>query len=256
MDNFVELQDSEIRFVADSHFCSRRVPGEADRRDRFIRFLRRQPDDSTLILLGDIFDFYFEYRSVVCKRFVDLFKALLDCRDRGVSVHFIGGNHDYWVGNFMSDELGITIHQGEMLASSQGRRIVCAHGDLIMPRDIGYKILKTIIRNRFVIAVSRCVHPDIMDAIARGVAAGSRTISKAPQRERAGQMADLAHRKFFERGNDIFVMGHVHFPLLDARGERDRREFLLVGDWIENFTYGKLHDGKLSLERFTDEETS
>jgi len=249
MTDYPEVSGDDILFVADTHFRSREVPGEAARRDRFISFLRGVPDGGVLFLLGDIFDFYFEYRSVVCKRFVDLFAALMDCRDRGVTMHFLGGNHDYWVGRFITHDLGITVHENEILFSAQGRKIVCAHGDLVMPGDTGYKILKTIIRNRFVIGASRWIHPDIMDAIARGVASGSRRISKTPQEPQAIKLAEVSHRKFFSRGNDAFVMGHIHHPLLDSRGGRD---FLLVGDWIESFTYGKLSDGKLTLERFTD----
>lgn len=251
MTDFIEIPDNDIRFVADTHFRSREDPGESARRDRFIRFLRGLPDGCVLFLLGDIFDFYFEYRSVVCKRFVDLFAALMDCRERGVTMHFLGGNHDYWVGDFISKDLGITVHENEILFSTQGRRIVCAHGDLVMPGDAGYKILKTIIRNRLVVGISRWIHPDIMDAIAWCVAVGSRRISKAPQEEGARRMAEVGHRDFFARGNDIFVMGHIHHPLLDSR---DGREFLLVGDWVENFTYGRLANGKLSLEEFTDED--
>jgi UDP-2,3-diacylglucosamine hydrolase len=247
--DFIKLNDNEVRFVADAHFRSRAVAGEPERRERFIRFLELLPGDSSLFLLGDIFDFYFEYRSVVPKRFVDLFNAFIACRRRGVSLHFLGGNHDYWVGDFIANELGMTIHRNEILLLCQGRKIVCAHGDLIMPRDAGYKVLKTILRNRLVIGASKWIHPDLMDAIARGVATGSRRISKANQEKRAHQMANLAHQKFFERGNDVFVMGHVHFPVHDVR---NGREFLLVGDWIHNFTYGKLVQGRLSLDRFTD----
>lgn len=249
MTDFPEFNHDEIRFVADAHFRSRRMTGEAERRDKFIRFLDSIPGGSGLVLAGDIFDFYFEYKSVVCKRFADLFNAFLDCRRRGVSVHFLGGNHDYWVGSFFTGDLGMTVHREEILMTCQGRRIVCAHGDLVMPRDAGYKILKTIIRNRFVIGAAKWIHPDIMDAIALGVATGSRRISNASQRERASQMAELAHREFFARGNDIFIMGHVHFPLHDAR---NGREFLLLGDWIQNFTYGRLNEGRLTLEKFTD----
>ncbi len=162
----------------------------------------------------------------------------------------MGGNHDYWVGDFVTDDLGMHVHQKEILVSCQGRKIVCAHGDLVMPRDTSYKILKAIIRNRVVIGAAKWIHPDIMDAIAQGVSAGSRRISKAAQQKRAAQMADLAHREFFSRGNDVFIMGHVHFPLLDTR---DGHEFLLLGDWIQNFTYGRLFEGRLSLEQFTDE---
>ena len=251
MTAFPEIQCDDIRFIADTHFRSRQVPGEAERRDRFVRFLRIVPDDGVLFLLGDVFDFYFEYRSVVCKRFVDLFAALMDCRDRGITMHFLGGNHDYWVGDFFTRDLGITVHENEILFSAQGRKVVCAHGDLVMPGDTGYKILKTIIRNRLVIGASRWIHPDIMDTIARGVAGGSRRLSNTPQEPQAKQVAELSHREFFSRGNDAFVMGHIHHPLLDSR---DGRDFLLVGDWIESFTYGKLSNGRLTLERFTDED--
>jgi len=249
--DYIEIPDNDIRFAADLHFRSPEIAGEAQRRDRFIRFLRGLPDDSVLFLLGDVFDFYFEYRSVVCKRFVDLFAAFMGCRERGVKMHFIGGNHDYWVGDFITKDLGMTVHQNEILVSAQGRKIVCAHGDLVMPRDAGYRFLRLIIRNRLVIAISRWIHPDILDAISRGVASGSRAITKKPQDVKAREMAEIAHRDFFSRGNDIFVMGHVHHPLLDSR---DGKEFMLVGDWISNFTYGRLCDGKLTLERFTNED--
>jgi UDP-2,3-diacylglucosamine hydrolase len=250
MTGFIEIPDDDIRFVADMHFRSRQDPGEPERRDRFIRFLRSLPDGCVLFLLGDIFDFYFEYRSVVCKRFVDIFAALMDCRERGVKMHFIGGNHDYWVGDFFTRQLGITVHEQEILFAAQGRKVVCAHGDLIMPGDRGYKFLKTIIRNRLVVTISRWIHPDIMDAIAHGVAVGSRRISHVSQEASARRMVEVAFRDFFSRGNDIFVMGHIHHPLIDSR---DGRDFLLVGDWVDNFTYGRLSDGTLRLERFTDE---
>jgi UDP-2,3-diacylglucosamine hydrolase len=251
MADYIDIPDNDIRFVADTHFRSPEVPGEALRRNRFIRFLRELPDGCVLFMLGDIFDFYFEYRSVVCKRFFDLFAALTECRRRGVKMHFIGGNHDYWVGDFITQDLGITVHENESLVSAQGRKIVCAHGDLVMPRDTGYKILRMIIRNRLVIGISRWIHPDIMDAIARGVASGSRSINKKPQDVTAQEVTRIARRDFFSRGNDIFVMGHVHYPLLDSH---DGREFMLVGDWISNCTYGKLCDGNLTLVRFTDED--
>jgi UDP-2,3-diacylglucosamine hydrolase len=170
-----------------------------------------------------------------------------------VSLHFLGGNHDYWVGNFITGHLGFRLHHDEILLSAQGRRLVCAHGDLVIPRDYGYKILKTVLRNRLVIGAARWIHPDIMDAIARGVAVGSRRISHASQKKRASQMADVAHGSFFDRGNDIYIMGHVHSPTHDVR---DGREFMIVGDWVENFTYGRLKDGELALGRFTDEPTN
>jgi len=250
MTDFKAISNNDIRFVADTHFRSREVPGEARRRDVFIRFLRSLPEGAALYLLGDIFDFYYEYRSVVGKRFVDLFAEFLACGERGIEMHFLGGNHDYWVGDFITEGLGMTLHWNEILICAQGRKIVCAHGDLAMPGDWGYKFVRPFIRNRLLIGASRWIHPDIMDAIARAVATGSRKMSKEPQEANARRVSERAHREFYTRGNDAFIMGHVHYPLLDSR---DGNDFMLVGDWFESFTYGRLSDGELTLNCFTDE---
>jgi len=252
MTNFTEIEDMDIWFVADTHFQTLQNTGEAERRDRFIRFLDQLPASCTLFLLGDIFDFYFEYRTVVTKRYFDLYFALRRCRERNISLHFLGGNHDYWTGDFLTNNLDITMHYDEILFAAQGRKLVCVHGDLIIPRDYGYKFLKTIIRNRFVIGAAKWIHPDIMDSIARGVSVGSRKMSSASQKKRAASMADEAHTGFFSRGNDIFIMGHVHSPVHDVR---DGREFMIVGDWVANFTYGRLKNGELTQGKFTDDMT-
>jgi len=250
--DFTEIRGEDLRFLADTHFRSSRIEAEAPRRRRFIAFLDSLPAGAVVFLLGDIFDFYFEYRRVVSNRYLDVFSAIERSTTRGVEVHFLGGNHDFWVGRFAERELGIQVHRDEIRLSAQGRRIVCAHGDLVMPRDFGYKLLKSIIRNPVVVEVSRWIHPDILDAIASGVSHGSRRIQNDDQEERARTMAEYAHRHFFQRGNDAFIMGHVHHPLLDVR---DGREFLILGDWIRDFTYGRLSGGKLSLESFKDPST-
>jgi len=236
---------NDLRIVADTHFGDPRAPGEAARRQRFIRFLDDIPAGAAVILLGDIFDFYFEYRSVVASRYLDLFAALNRLRERGIPVHFLGGNHDHWVGDFFTRDLGIVVHRDEIFAEVQGRTVLLAHGDLVMPRDYGYKVLKTVIRNPAVIAVSRWIHPDLLYGIARGVAHGSREYFNAPQERRARAVLGVAWDRFFTRGNDAFVMGHVHLPLHESR---DGKELMIVGDWIEHFTYGRLAGGRLRLE--------
>lgn len=239
------LRSPDVRIVADTHFRDARVPAERERRDRFIRFLDDLPVHCELFLIGDIFDFYFEYRSVVSRRYVDILAALRRTTARGIPVHFLGGNHDYWVGDRFASELGVTLHERDIFIEAQGRRVVLAHGDLVMPRDYGYKALKSVIRNRFVITLARWIHPDLLDALATGVSLGSRKVFHIPWEERARAVTAHAWEHFFTRGNDAFVMGHVHYPLHETR---DGREFMLVGDWLEHYTYARLTNGRLRLE--------
>jgi UDP-2,3-diacylglucosamine hydrolase len=244
---FERLDSADVRVAADTHFRDRALPGESERRDRFIRFLDETPSGVFLVLLGDIFDFYFEYRSVVARRFLDVFDAIRRATARGVDVRFLGGNHDYWVGDFFARELGVRVHRDEIRIECQGRKLVLAHGDLVMPRDYGYKLLKSVIRNPAVIAVSRWIHPDLMDALAGGVAHGSRTFFHVEQEKRARAVEAHAWPNFFRRGNDAFVMGHVHLPVHQTR---DGKEFVIVGDWIVHNTFARMTGGRLRLETF------
>lgn len=244
-DTTLVLRSPDIRIVADTHFRDPHARDEAERRERFIRFLDGLPAGCVLFLLGDIFDFYFEYRSVVSLRYLDICAAIRRATARGIPVHFLGGNHDYWVGEVFARELGVVIHERDILIEAQGRRVLLAHGDLVMPHDYGYKILKGVIRNKFVVGLSRVIHPDLLDAIAGGVSHGSRKYFNVPQEKRARAVMAYAWDHFFVRGNDAFVMGHVHYPLHETK---NGREFMILGDWIEHYTYARLTNGRLRLE--------
>ncbi|MCH7549078.1 MAG: metallophosphoesterase, partial [Candidatus Krumholzibacteriota bacterium] len=120
MPSFVPLAADDVRFVADTHFRDRSNPGEAARRSRFLRFLESVPSGCVLFLLGDIFDFYFEYRSVVSNRYFDLFCGLRRCTERDVRLHFIGGNHDHWAGRFLSEHDAAYLPRDEVVLAVTG----------------------------------------------------------------------------------------------------------------------------------------
>ncbi len=250
MDSYSNISYPQVFFLADTHFHNPRSEAEAQRRRRFIRFLETVPEDSAVFLLGDIFDFYFEYGSVVLKRYFDILHAVRTCVERGVEVHFLGGNHDYWVGDFLSSEIGITLHRGDdILIESQGRRICCAHGDLVLPGDGNYRRIRAIIRNPFVVGAAKTLHPDLMNAIATRISNGSKKRKRGALAKTANHLGDIAPGEFFCKGNDVFIIGHVHYPFHRVYDDRD---FMIVGDWIQSYTYGKLEDGKLSLEKAPD----
>jgi UDP-2,3-diacylglucosamine hydrolase len=250
MDSYPTLSSSEAFFLADSHFKDRSRPGEAERRAHFIRFLSLVPPGAAVFLLGDIFDFYFEYASVVPKRYFDVLHALYECTRSGAEVHFLGGNHDYWFGSFLREEVGVILHGDDIFISCQGRRIRCTHGDLLLPGDKSYRTIRSIIRNRYVIRAARILHPDLMEAIASRVSQGSKDRNRRSVEHMAREIARQPSDTFFSKGNDVLVMGHVHYPLHEVK---DGKDLVIVGDWITHFTYARLSGGRISLEVFTPE---
>lgn len=248
MSTYLQLQDAELYFAADMHFRSQPHHDDSERRRSFSAFVDRIPAGASLLLLGDVFDFFFEYRAVVAKGYFDIYELLYRTQRRGVNIHLLGGNHDAWYTDFFRDELGLTVHGDRILVEAQGRRICCEHGDLCLPGDQGYKRLRAVIRNPGVIKASRIVHPDWMDKLAERVSYESKMRSRTVQEELANQLAERANAFFFGRGNDAFIMGHIHFPLHRIQ---DGKDFMILGDWIEHCTYGKLQGGQLSLEKAT-----
>jgi UDP-2,3-diacylglucosamine hydrolase len=247
MNPYSGISASEVLFLADTHFRDRELPGEAERRRRFIRFMEGIRSGAAVFLLGDIFDFYMEYGSVIPRRFFDIFHVLYDCRLRGIEVHFLGGNHDYWVADFFRDEIGVQLHEGNFLFECQGRRVWCSHGDLLVPGKLGYRILRPTIRNPLMIRMAKALHPDFLDAIARHFSKYSKKRNAGWDVDAVNHFVDSVADRCFSQDNDVFIMGHVHFPL--HRVEKGR-EFVVLGDWIESFSYGRLVDGKMTLETF------
>jgi UDP-2,3-diacylglucosamine hydrolase len=244
------LRDKKhITFVSDTHFKDRRTDDENRRRASFLEFLDRIPEGGALFLLGDIFDFYFEFRSSVYKNYFDIFDGIYRVGRRGVEIHFIGGNHDSWTGSFISSELGAEVHREEALFEAQGRRLLCAHGDLHLPGDFGYKALKSVIRNPFVVQVAGLVHPDLLAALARGVSKGSKKVTRVIQRPLAEKLSRIAFDTYFGSENDVFIMGHVHFPI---HVEKDGKDFVILGDWLEHYSYAVLEGGRIEIKKFTD----
>ena len=247
MSEVLTIESRDVYFVADAHFRDLPTTRETERRARFVAFIERIPDASALFLLGDIFDFYFEWRAAIPRAYFDVFHALENARRRGIDTFFLGGNHDYWVGDFFARDLGVRVFEDDFTMEAQGRRVRCAHGDMVIPNDYGYRILRAILRNRAVVAASRFLHPDLMFAIARHVSGESKRRPRPRQEAAANLLAALARDRFFRWNNDAFIMGHVHFPLHRVLEGRD---FLIIGDWIDHFTYARLAGGQLTLERF------
>ncbi len=221
--------------VSDLHLGA--VPDGA--RDSFIRFLRRWQDQAdTLLINGDLFDFWFEYRTVIQSQHFQTLRALAELRDSGVSLVLVGGYHDAWGGPFMENELGMRLADGPLEIDLGGRRALVAHGDGIGPGDHGYKMLKRTLRFGPICYLMRLIHPDLADRIVGRV---SRTgvrdeLQFKKSRERAKILEDFAAELLESRADlDLVVFGHCHQPQVMAVGSHGH--YVNSGDWVEHRTY-------------------
>ena len=236
-----------VYFVSDAHFGADPDPVEAVRRERFHDFLRSLPGRAqSLYIIGDLFDFWFEYGTAIPRRPFATLAVLDQLRRAGIEIHYLNGNHDFWLGPFLSQELGIVTHDHAVTLATQGRRLWLHHGDGLVGGDLGYRMLKAVIRHPASIALYRLIHPDLGIPLARLVSHGSRRSRPNRRFDPDRLWREVAMPRFAE-GYDGVLIGHFHQVLERREGSN---EFLVLGDWIDHFTYARLEDGALTLERW------
>jgi len=162
-----------------------------------------------------------------------------------------GGNHDFWLGPYFSETLGFTILPSITTQTLQGRTITLTHGDMLLPCDYAYKTLKTIIRSRPVVALARLLHPDTLYGFALRFSKASKGITQKKTERSKNTVVSLAENSFFRWGNDVFVMGHIHFPCIERFGDK---VLVILGDWEDHFSYLRLDEGRFYLERYSAAE--
>jgi UDP-2,3-diacylglucosamine hydrolase len=229
------MNEKPAYVVSDIHLGG--VPASTERAFRqFLRHVGRNA--SELLINGDLFDFWFEYRSVIQAQHFRVLAALAEVRDAGVPIRFLGGNHDAWGGTFLREQVGIEILEEGCAIRLGGRNALIVHGDGLGRGDLGYRMLKKVIRNRISIRLFRTLHPDVGARIASFV---SRTEEKhgTPGHAnplRAAELRQWAMQELERRPElDLILAGHVHAPLVDEVAPG--RFYINTGDWINHFTY-------------------
>jgi UDP-2,3-diacylglucosamine hydrolase len=231
-------------FMSDAHLGSESRRLEAEREARLIEFLEGLPDRTrALYIAGDLFEFWFEYGTVIPKRYVGLLGVLRRLRDQGLEITCLAGNHDFWLGPFLRDEIGLTTAEGPFELELEGHRIWIHHGDGLIGGDLGYKILKRVIRHPVSLALYRWLHPDLGIPLAHQCSRWSR--GSRDQRPLDGErlFREIAVPRFRD-GFDTVMIGHFHH----AYERRDgTHAFFVLGDWMKHFTYVELREGAFSL---------
>jgi len=241
-------------FFSDVHLGLSSPRVERAKEERLLRFLDAvRARGGSLFCLGDLFDFWFEYETAIPGRFFTVLRRLQELSEAGVRLHFLGGNHDFWVRargpGFLERELGFTLLEDGCEVIAGGLRLLLLHGDGIGPHDRGYRLLKHVLRNRAAIAAFRWVHPDLARRIGRLTSHASRLQSGgAPNPRTCAGLRAYALAVLRERPDlDGVLAGHTHVP---EEVELDGRRYVNLGDWIDHATYALAQGGALSLRRF------
>ena len=238
-------------FISDIHLGLGSKEKEKAKEERLLLFLRSiMPTTDVLFIVGDLFDFWFEYKTVIPKGFHRTLSAIQEFTDAGKPVHYLAGNHDFWMNNFFHEELGVQIHLDPYEITLQGKRIYMHHGDGLADNDLGYRLIKPVLRNKFNIWMYRWLHPDVGVRLAQGSSRTSRDYTSHKDYGEEEGMLREATRKFHE-GVDIVIMGHRHKPNVL---KLNIGTYVNLGDWIAYNTYARLSDGVIELKTWESKQ--
>jgi UDP-2,3-diacylglucosamine hydrolase len=254
MTHTVELPaGKKIYFASDFHLG---VPDHASsiaREKRIIAWLDSiKTDAHAIYLLGDIFDFWFEYRHAIPKGFIRFQGKLAELRDSGIPIYFFTGNHDMWLFDYFKKELGIVIYRDPQTIHCGNQKLLIGHGDGLGPGDTTYKILKNFFNSGVCQWLFARIHPNLGISIANYWSRQSRISNMKLEEKFTGEENEflLTYCRELEKTNhhDYYVFGHRHLPLDLAVSSSSR--YINLGEWVHFDTYAE-YDGKVvSLKKF------
>jgi UDP-2,3-diacylglucosamine hydrolase len=236
-------------FISDVHLTLNDGAEERKKRQLLSQFFQMVHEtEGTLFIVGDFFDFWFEHRHVIPMRYYDIICQLRWLQSSGVTIHFILGNHDYWTDGFLEDTLGIQVYPNSADIDLDGTKIHLTHGDGLLAKDGGYRLMRKVLRSRITVTLYRWLHPDLGIRLAQSASGFSRKYNQPPHGYVDQILEELTGyaRSLWDTGSDIVVMGHYHLNHLFTND--DGKIFLCLGDWISHYSYGKLTDSRLTLE--------
>lgn len=242
--------DKCLYFASDFHLGTPDHASSAERERKLIRWLDHVKQDALeIFLVGDLFDFWFEYRHVVPKGFIRLLGKIAELSDSGIRIHFFTGNHDMWMFDYFPTELGVELHTQPIVRVFQGKSIMIGHGDGLGPGDSQYKFLKRVFANPICQWAFGWLHPNVGMWIAEQWSRKSRlhNLSKNEDRFLGEKEYLLAYCKdeLKSRHIDFFVFGHRHLPLDILLPQSSR--YINLGEWIRFYTYARYQSGEMSL---------
>jgi UDP-2,3-diacylglucosamine hydrolase len=243
----------KIFFASDFHLGLKAGSNPSDREKKVVRWLNEiTAEAAEIYLLGDIFDFWWEYKLVVPRGFTRFLGTLASITDTGIPVHFFTGNHDMWVGDYLTKECGIIVHTGPFITSFHGKRFYLAHGEGLGTRNFGFKILLKIFHNKPLRILYSALHPSVGVGIGQRWSQSSRLgkgISLGFLGEEKEDLIRFAESTAAREKTDYFIFGHRHLAMNYKMKEGG--EVIFLGDWINNSSFA-VWDGHTLTLRILD----
>ncbi|UOB19269.1 UDP-2,3-diacylglucosamine diphosphatase [Abyssalbus ytuae] len=248
----------KIYFASDNHLGAPTRKKSFPREQKFVKWLDEVKKDAHCIfLLGDLFDFWFEYKTVVPKGFVRVLGKLAEITDAGIPVYYFVGNHDLWMHGYFEEELNIPVYHKPREYTFNGKSFFIGHGDGLGPGDKGYKRMKKVFTNPIAKWFYRWLHPDVGVKLAQHLSVKNKIISGDEDVKFLGEenewLVQYCKRKLEDKHRDYFVFGHRHLPLEIEVGNNST--YINLGDWINYYTYGVFEGEKMQLKTYEDKKS-
>lgn len=249
-----------IYFLSDAHLGSLAIPHGRMQERRLVRFLDEiKPTAEAVYLLGDMFDFWYEYRHAVPKGYTRFLGKLSELTDSGIEVHYFTGNHDIWAYEYLEKECGVILHHHPLTLHLYGKTFFLAHGDGMGDPDKSFKFIRSIFHNKICQFLFSWLHPDIGISFGMQWAKHSR-IKHDMEGEPAYMGEDKEHLVLFAKQYlathpdiDYFIFGHRHIELDLVLPGNSR--VMILGDWITQFTYAVFDGERIFIENYEEGET-
>ncbi len=249
--------DSSIKktyFLSDFHLGAPSGEESLVREKKIIRFLKSiETEAGEIFILGDLFDFWFEYKYVVPKGYVRILGQLASMTDAGIRIHFFVGNHDMWMKDYFQKEMNIPVYFEPVTMPLGGKTFCIGHGDGLGPGDKGYKFIKTIFRNKISQFLFGMLPPVVGMGLANYFSRKSRSQTGKTDEQFLGEdkewLVQYARERLKREHVDYFIFGHRHLPL-DIK-LRENSRYINLGDWIKYYTYAIFDGNEVSLHHYT-----
>lgn len=255
------MNRKKIYFASDAHLGARFHRNPLAIEKRLVRWLESIRNEAAAVyFLGDMFDYWFEYKYVVPKGFTRFLGKVAEMADAGIEMHFFIGNHDIWMFDYLPAETGAVIHREPLTADLMGKRFFLAHGDELDNRSFTFRFLRRLFRNPFCQRLYAAIHPRWTMGFAYGWSLRSRRSGLREQEEAGSYKGEAAEylvrfaKEYLKSHPDIhfFIFGHRHI-MLDLMLSRTSR-LLIAGDWMRHFSYIVWDGENLTMEQFETEE--